>query len=74
MSTLIGILASVIATWVVAHIYYHRGTRDLQRIIDNLDRETGRGATSSSQVRWSAVDGLTVHSPQRQSGEIGWMG
>ena len=42
MSTLIGILASVIATWVVAHIYYHRGTKDLQGIIDNLQTIVGK--------------------------------
>jgi hypothetical protein len=42
MATIIGILASVIATWVVAHIYYRRGTRDLQRIIDNLQAIVGK--------------------------------
>lgn len=36
ISTLVGIVASVIATWVVAHIYYRRGTVDLQQMFDKL--------------------------------------
>ncbi len=35
-STVIGIVVSVIATWIVAHFYYRRGTRDLQQLVGNL--------------------------------------
>src|SRR5438093_1184364 len=42
MGTIISIAISVIATWVVAHVYYRRGTKDLQTIIDNLQTIVGK--------------------------------
>ncbi len=35
-ATIITIVTSVLATWVVAHFYYRRGTRDLHQIVDKL--------------------------------------
>src|SRR3990172_2387170 len=32
----LGIVASVLATWIVAHVYYRRGTKDLHNVVDKL--------------------------------------
>lgn len=36
IGTIISIVVSVLATWVVAHFYYRRGTKDLRHIVDKL--------------------------------------
>jgi len=40
--TLIGIVISVLATWIVAHLYYQRGTKDLRKIVDTLPDSVAR--------------------------------
>ena len=36
LETAVSIVASVVVTWIVAHLYYQRGSRYLQSLVDKL--------------------------------------